>query len=361
MRPFRSGISTYHLMMVNVQALNTVCHAVCSKLLQSAFQSKYTTQTTSPTSRYVHTSRLSVHKPEQLTSMSRALQDNEGSITPALSLKRTSTGIISNRRPTTGTPALSGTTTPSESQASGSATPGPRLSIMAAAKQQAARRMLYTMFYRGPVLTNEEKSGSEEPASVAGLSPSKSASPPPHTRKTVRSKDNKSMSKKRRAEREDEEEEEDKQERKRRKREAKEKDGKSLPKSKGKGKEMEMEMVAVVGTQASDERDDGDDEALEDSKASKAARKAEKAERKRRKAEKLARKEERRKRKLEEERRQRKLERKAAKIKGVESKTDADEGDSGSQDTTPIDRSAATGTSSASPSHTKVKKKGKKS
>lgn len=359
MRPFRSGISTYHLMMVNVQALNTVGHAVCSKLLQSAFQSKYTTQTTSPTSRYVHTSRLSVHKPEQLTSMSRALQDNEGSITPALSLKRTSTGIISNRRPTTGTPALSGTTTPSESQASGSATPGPRLSIMAAAKQQAARRMLYTMFYRGPVLTNEEKSGSEEPASVAGLSPSKSASPPPHTRKTVRSKDNKSMSKKRRAEREDEEE--DKQERKRRKREAKEKDGKSLPKSKGKGKEMEMEMVAVVGTQASDERDDGDDEALEDSKASKAARKAEKAERKRRKAEKLARKEERRKRKLEEERRQRKLERKAAKIKGVESKTDADEGDSGSQDTTPIDRSAATGTSSASPRHTKVKKKGKKS
>ncbi len=360
MRPFRSGISTYHLMMVYVQALNTVGHAVCFKLLQSASQSKYTTQTTSPTSRYVQsTSRMSVHKPGQLTSISRALQDSEGSITPALSLKRTSTGIISNRRPTTGTPALSGTTTPSESQASGSATPGPRLSIMAAAKQQAARRMLYSMFYRGPVLTNEEESGSEEPASVAGLSPSKSASPPPHTRKTVRSKDNKSMSKKRRAEREDEEE--DKQERKRRKREAKEKDGKSLPKSKGKGKEMEMEMVAVVGTQASDERDDGDDEALEDSKASKAARKAEKAERKRRKAEKLARKEERRKRKLEEERRQRKLERKAAKIKGVESKTDADEGDSGSQDTTPIDRSAATGTSSASPRHTKVKKKGKKS
>lgn len=360
MRPFRSGISTYHLMMVNVQALNTVGHAVCFKLLQSASQSKYTTQTTSPTSRYVQsTSRMSVHKPGQLTSISRALQDSEGSITPALSLKRTSTGIISNRRPTTGTPALSGTTTPSESQASGSATPGPRLSIMAAAKQQAARRMLYSMFYRGPVLTNEEESGSEEPASVAGLSPSKYASPPPHTRKTVRSKDNKSMSKKRRAEREDEEE--DKQERKRRKREAKEKDGKSLPKSKGKGKEMEMEMVAVVGTQASDERDDGDDEALEDSKASKAARKAEKAERKRRKAEKRARKEERRKRKLEEERRQRKLERKAAKIKGVESETDADEGDSGSQDTTPIDRSAATGTSSASPRHTKVKKKGKKS
>lgn len=54
MRPFRSGISTYHLMMVNVQALNTVGHAVCFKLLQSASQSKYTTQTTSPTSRYVH-------------------------------------------------------------------------------------------------------------------------------------------------------------------------------------------------------------------------------------------------------------------------------------------------------------------
>ncbi|KAI0770532.1 hypothetical protein C8Q74DRAFT_1276001 [Fomes fomentarius] len=272
--------------------------------------------------------------------------DSEGSTTPALSLKRTSTGIISNRRPTTGTPALSGTTTPSESQASGSVTP--RLSIMAAAKQQAARRMLYSMFYRGPVLTNEEKSGSEEPASVVRLS--SPASPRPRTRETVRSKDNKSMSKKRKAEREDEEE--DKQERKRRKREAKEKDGKSRSKSKGKGKGKEMEMVAVVGTHASDANDDEDEEVLEDSKASKAARKAERAERKRWKAERRARKE---------ERRNRKLERKAAKIKGAETETESDEGDSCSQDTAPIDRSAATGTSSASPRHTKVKRKGKKS
>jgi len=67
----------------------------------------------------------------------------------AITLDRTKTGIISNRRPKIGTPALSGTTTPS-TEASGGATP--RHSIMAAAKQEAARRKLYSMFFRGPVL-----------------------------------------------------------------------------------------------------------------------------------------------------------------------------------------------------------------
>ncbi|KAI0345975.1 hypothetical protein BDW22DRAFT_1353621 [Trametopsis cervina] len=71
--------------------------------------------------------------------------------TPAITLQRTSTGIISNRRPVTGVPAAhSGTATPSSSGASGSSTP--RMSIMAAAKQEAARRSLYSMFFRGPVL-----------------------------------------------------------------------------------------------------------------------------------------------------------------------------------------------------------------
>ncbi|KAI6106336.1 hypothetical protein EDD16DRAFT_1524025 [Pisolithus croceorrhizus] len=65
-----------------------------------------------------------------------------------LNIKRTSTGIISNRRPATGTPT-------SES-ASGTATPdlyvGPKLSLIAAAKREAVKRGLYSRFFRGPVL-----------------------------------------------------------------------------------------------------------------------------------------------------------------------------------------------------------------
>ncbi|THG94030.1 hypothetical protein EW026_g7356 [Hermanssonia centrifuga] len=74
-----------------------------------------------------------------------------------VSIHRTTTGIISNRRPTTGTPVLSGVSTPlgepSSSSASGSTTP--RLSVMAAAKQEAARRTLYSRFFRGPVIGSE--------------------------------------------------------------------------------------------------------------------------------------------------------------------------------------------------------------
>ncbi|PPQ76623.1 hypothetical protein CVT24_011327, partial [Panaeolus cyanescens] len=50
-------------------------------------------------------------------------------------LKRTSTGIISNRRPVTGTPADSGTNTPEPTLESQQ----PRLSLMAAAKREAAK------------------------------------------------------------------------------------------------------------------------------------------------------------------------------------------------------------------------------
>lgn len=77
--------------------------------------------------------------------------DSDSADTPELvaELQRTKTGIISNRRPKTGTSALSGTVTPS-SAASGSSTP--RLSVMAAAKQEAARRVLYASFFRGPII-----------------------------------------------------------------------------------------------------------------------------------------------------------------------------------------------------------------
>lgn len=82
-------------------------------------------------------------------------QEDTDVFAPTLSLQRTKTGIISNRRPVCGTSA-SGTTTPKDvisSSTSGSSTP--RLSLMAAARQEAARRTLYSMFSRGPVLGAE--------------------------------------------------------------------------------------------------------------------------------------------------------------------------------------------------------------
>lgn len=66
------------------------------------------------------------------------------------SLARTTTGIISNRRPVAGTPAdTSGASTPTLPLKEGDQ---PRLSLIAAAKREAARSGLYSRFFRGPVL-----------------------------------------------------------------------------------------------------------------------------------------------------------------------------------------------------------------
>ncbi|TBU44508.1 hypothetical protein BD309DRAFT_958301 [Dichomitus squalens] len=200
--------------------------------------------------------------------------DSEGSTTPALSLQRTKTGIISNRRPTTGTPALSGTTTPSEPQSSGAVTP--RLSIMAQAKQQAARRMLYSMFYRGPVLSTEDVEKTMQVSTTNSPEPS-SASAPLLVEKASKESKRKKRKKRKSADVEDE----GKAKRKRRKREPKEKE-RNEKRSESKGKEKAP--------------DDDDSEDARQPRETKAARKAEKAERKRLKAEKRARKEERRKR-----------------------------------------------------------------
>lgn len=63
----------------------------------------------------------------------------------SLNFARTQTGIISNRRPADGTPAdTSGTSTP--------VSDAPRLSLIATAKREAARKGLYSRFFRGPVL-----------------------------------------------------------------------------------------------------------------------------------------------------------------------------------------------------------------
>ena len=65
-------------------------------------------------------------------------------------LQRTTTGIISNRRPISGTPAsTSGSTTPNPNVDAGATS---RLSLLATAKREAAKHGLYSRFFRGPVL-----------------------------------------------------------------------------------------------------------------------------------------------------------------------------------------------------------------
>ncbi|KAL4073080.1 hypothetical protein V8B97DRAFT_1869086 [Scleroderma yunnanense] len=86
--------------------------------------------------------------------------------TQPLDLKRTSTGIISNRRPTDGTPA-SGSVTPDPNA-------GPHLSLVAAAKREAVRRGLYSRFFRGPVLGPDTDTSTSAP-------PTTSSSPAPES------------------------------------------------------------------------------------------------------------------------------------------------------------------------------------
>lgn len=74
----------------------------------------------------------------------------------AVTFKRTSTGILSNRRPVSGTTADSGTTTPEDNT--------PRLSLLANAKREAAKRGLYSRFFRGPVLGPENTDGLDGPS-----------------------------------------------------------------------------------------------------------------------------------------------------------------------------------------------------
>lgn len=63
----------------------------------------------------------------------------------ALALSRTSTGILSNRRPGAApSTETSGTTTPVESR--------PRYNLLVTAKREAAKQNLYSRFFRGPVL-----------------------------------------------------------------------------------------------------------------------------------------------------------------------------------------------------------------
>ncbi|KAJ6559078.1 hypothetical protein DFH09DRAFT_518284 [Mycena vulgaris] len=77
-------------------------------------------------------------------------EDSDAEPNASVSLKRTSTGILSNRRPAIGAPAdNSGSTTPEVGDPTDAT---PRLSLLATAKREAAKRGLYSRFFRGPVL-----------------------------------------------------------------------------------------------------------------------------------------------------------------------------------------------------------------
>jgi nucleolar protein TMA23 len=68
-------------------------------------------------------------------------------------LSRTETGILSNRRPVEGTPATSDPSTPSADSDSSKT----RVNLLATAKRQAAKKSLYSRFFKGPVLGPDHK------------------------------------------------------------------------------------------------------------------------------------------------------------------------------------------------------------
>ncbi|KAG2071412.1 hypothetical protein BDR04DRAFT_1231197 [Suillus decipiens] len=82
--------------------------------------------------------------------------DDDQNKDSTLQIKRTSTGIISNRRPLLGTPA-SGISTPDSDSY-------PCTSVMAIAKREAARQGLYSRFFRGPTLSPDDPSKPTSPA-----------------------------------------------------------------------------------------------------------------------------------------------------------------------------------------------------
>ncbi|KAF8442936.1 hypothetical protein L210DRAFT_960750 [Boletus edulis BED1] len=82
---------------------------------------------------------------------------------PPTPLARTTTGILSNRRPVSGTPAsTSGITTPRPDTDADRDVPDAgaegRLSLLATAKREAAKRGLYARFFRGAVLGPDDDS-----------------------------------------------------------------------------------------------------------------------------------------------------------------------------------------------------------
>ena len=68
-------------------------------------------------------------------------------------IRRTTTGILSNRRPVEGTSVASNSSTPSADLDSSK----PRLNLLAAAKRDAAKQSLYSRFFRGSILEPDDE------------------------------------------------------------------------------------------------------------------------------------------------------------------------------------------------------------
>ncbi|KAM6494242.1 hypothetical protein JOM56_010603 [Amanita muscaria] len=89
--------------------------------------------------------QLKIHNSD---SEDETANDNLDEENPTPAFSRTSTGILSNRRPVTGRSAeTSGASTPIEAETS-----RPKYSLLVTAKREAAKRNLYSRFFRGPVL-----------------------------------------------------------------------------------------------------------------------------------------------------------------------------------------------------------------
>ncbi|TFK74825.1 hypothetical protein BDN72DRAFT_955485 [Pluteus cervinus] len=91
---------------------------------------------------------------------SDADEDEEDTTSPPQSLALTTTGILSNRRPAMGTPASSSTPSGTSTPNGGRDTPTtasltPQLGLLTIAKRDAAKRGLYSRFFRGPILAPE--------------------------------------------------------------------------------------------------------------------------------------------------------------------------------------------------------------
>jgi len=89
-------------------------------------------------------------------------------------LLRTTTGILSNRRPISGTPITSGSATPSEPESSFT----PRLSLLAMAKRESARRILYARFFKGPILGPDTNLPMAKPSTLLDTPKTAGASTP---------------------------------------------------------------------------------------------------------------------------------------------------------------------------------------
>ncbi|OJA12091.1 hypothetical protein AZE42_03443 [Rhizopogon vesiculosus] len=90
-------------------------------------------------------------------------EDTNEDTSTTLQLKRTATGIISNRRPISGTPASASETSTPDSD------PYPRASVITIAKREAARKGLYSRFFRGPVLAPDIPSNLESPLTLSPI------------------------------------------------------------------------------------------------------------------------------------------------------------------------------------------------